>query len=82
VNDSAADAGAECDHCGRDIVGRVVTLELDGNHRRRFCSDGCEVRWTRAELIRVRRFVRRIWMTSRGSAMELARRALLTDDPP
>lgn len=76
------DAGTTCDHCQRDIVGRVVTLELDAGHRRTFCSDSCERRWLLAELIRDRRFLRRIWMTTRGRARELARTALLTETPP
>jgi hypothetical protein len=78
---AAADAGITCDHCDRDLVGRVVTLKLDGGAVRSFCSDSCERQWLHAELIRDRRFLRRIWITTRGKARELARVALLTDTP-
>lgn len=79
---AAADTGTTCDQCDRDIVGRVVMLQLDGGAVRRFCGDPCEHRWTVAELIRYRRFTRRIYLNSRGRARELARTALHTDTPP
>lgn len=76
-------AGAECDHCRRELLGRIVILTLDAGARRRFCSDACESKWLRSELIRLRRYMRRIWLISRGDRIrELGRLALQTDEEP
>lgn len=79
---SIVDAGTTCDQCTRDITGRVVTLQLDGGAVKQFCDDACERRWTIAEIIRLRRFARRIYILSRGRARKLAHTALTTDTQP
>lgn len=76
------DAGITCDHCDRDIKGRVVTVKLDGGAQRQFCCDSCSNRWALDQLIRLRRFCRRIWLTTRGRARELANTALHSDAQP
>lgn len=69
--------GATCDCCDREMTGRVVTLQVERRITKRFCSDSCERRWMLAELVRTRRYLRRIWTTCKDAAQKLARRALI-----
>lgn len=78
----AGNSGLSCDECGRDIVGRIVELKIDGSLARRFCDDRCERRFLVESLRRMRAFARRIHQTTGGKARAIARTALYTDHQP
>lgn len=83
-----------CAQCEADITHRTVTLVLDDdNDKVLFCSDACERRWMKSELVRLRRdrgsetdrlrkFLTRIYIQARGRARAIAKTALHTNEQP
>jgi len=77
------DEDRKCEQCGNDCKYRLCELHLELNHKHYFCSDGCEARWMRAELVRRGSLLNKIRIHSRSEyARELARQALDTDHKP
>lgn len=71
-----------CEHCEAETQHREVKLVLEDGRVHHFCSDRCERKWMAAELVRQRRFLNRIFITTRGRASKLAKQALTTNHQP
>jgi hypothetical protein len=83
VNASAAPAErpAQCDHCKEYLGDDRVHLWFEGERGRAFCTTGCEVAWLSDRYEVYRSALRRIYLTLRGRAYDVARRALYGTEP-
>jgi hypothetical protein len=70
---------ATCERCKEDVSDfgeAIVSLFIEGERMRSFCSRACERAWLVDRYETYRAALRRIYLDGRGKAADVARRAL------